>query len=173
LAGELHSYFRHAPAAILSEEAVKTSFSQNRQTDAGVGLMEVIVGVLVTLIICAVVLHLCRIGYERYELSSATTEIAERLALAREQAMSKRESVSVIFNAKANTFGLDRNGNGKLDNIEVEELPGSVKLSEDTVVTFSRKGSLASRSKEPRIAVSNVRNSRYVNISALGAIDID
>ena len=135
--------------------------------------MEVIVGVLVTLIVCAVVLHLGRIGYARYELSAATTDIAQKLEQAREQAMSKHESVSVIFNAKSNTFGLDRNGNGKLDNFEVSELPDSIKLSEDTVVTFSRKGSLASKSKEPRIAISNVRNSRFVSVSSMGTIDID
>ena len=135
--------------------------------------MEVIVSVLVTLIVCVVILHLGRIGYARYELSSATTEIAQQLEQAREQAMSKHENVSVIFNAKANTFGLDRNRNGKLDNIEVKELPSSIKLSEDTVVTFSMKGSLAPKSKEPRIAISNVRNSRYVNVSSMGSIDID
>jgi Tfp pilus assembly protein FimT len=135
--------------------------------------MEVIVGVLITLIVCVVVLHLVRIGYAKYELSSATKEIAQELEQAREQAMSKHESVSVIFNAKANRFGLDRNGNGKLDNFEVEELPDSIKLSEDTVVTFSRKGLLASKSKEPRIVISNVRNSRHVSVSSMGAIDID
>ena len=152
---------------------MNTSLIPQRRGDAGIGLMEVIVGVLVTRIVCVVVLHLVRIGYARYELSSATSEIAEQLGRAREQAMSKHESVSVIFNAKANTFGLDRNGNGRLDNFEVKELPENVRLSEDTVVTFSRKGSLAPKSKEPHIAISNVRNSRYVNVSSLGTIDIE
>lgn len=135
--------------------------------------MEAIVGFLVTLIICAVVLHLCRIGYARYRLSSATEGIAHRLEQAREQAMSKRESVSVIFDAKTNTFGLDRNSNGKLETIEIEELPDSIKLSEDAIVTFSRRGSLASKSKEPRIMISDVRNTRSVSVSSMGAIDID
>jgi hypothetical protein len=135
--------------------------------------MEVIVGSLVTLIICAIVLHLARIGYAKYQLSSATKEIAQQLERARGQAMSKRESVTVIFNAKANTFGVDRNANGRLDNFESEELPKSIRLSEDVEVTFSRKGSLAPKSKEPRIAVSNVRSSRYINVSSVGTIDID
>ena len=152
---------------------MSTSLMPKRRTDAGIGLMEAIVGALVTMIVCVVVLHLARIGYAKYELSSATNNIAQQLQQARERAMSKHESVSVIFNAKANRFGLDRNSNGKLDNFEAEELPGSIRLSEDTVVTFSRKGSLAPKSKEPRIAISNVRNSRYVNVSSMGAIDID
>jgi Tfp pilus assembly protein FimT len=135
--------------------------------------MEAIVGFLVTLIVCAVVVHLCRIGYARYRLGSATKGIAQQLAQAREQAMNKRENVSVIFNAKANVFGLDRNGNGRLDSFEIEELPDSIKLSEDTVVTFSRRGSLASKSKEPRILISNVRDTRAVNVSSMGSIDID
>ena len=135
--------------------------------------MEAIVGFLVTLIICAVVAHLCRIGYARYRLSTATKGIAEELEQAREQAISKRENVSVIFNAKMNTFGLDRNGNGKLDNFEIEELPDSIKLSEDAVVTFSRRGSLASKSKEPRIKISNVRDTRSVSVSSMGTIDIE
>jgi hypothetical protein len=135
--------------------------------------MEAIVGFLVTLIVCAVVVHLCRIGYARYKLSTATKGIAQQLERAREQAMSRRENVSVIFNAKANTFGLDRNGNGRLDSFEVEELPDSIKLSEDTVVTFSRKGSLASKSKEPRIMISNVRDTRSVSVSSMGAVDIE
>jgi hypothetical protein len=135
--------------------------------------MEAIVGSLVTLIICAVVFHLCRIGYARYRLSSATEGVAERLVQAREQAISKRENVSVIFNARANTFGLDRNGNGRLDNFEIEELPETIKLTEDAVVTFSRKGSLAPKSKEPHIMISNVRDSRSVSVSSMGAIDIE
>lgn len=135
--------------------------------------MEAIVGFLVTLIICAVVVHLCRVGYARYRLSTATKGIAEQLEQAREQAKSRRENVSVIFNARANTFGLDRNGNGKLDSFEIEELPDSIKLSEDTVVTFSRRGSLAPKSKEPRILISNVRDTRAVSVSSMGTIDID
>lgn len=135
--------------------------------------MEAIVGFLVTLIVCAVVVHLCRIGYARYRLGYATKGIAQQLEQAREQAMNRRENVSVIFNAKANVFGLDRNSNGKLDSFEIEELPDSIKLSEDTVVTFSRRGSLASKSKEPRILISNVRDTRAVSVSSMGSIDID
>ena len=135
--------------------------------------MEAIVGSLVTLIIVAVAVHLCRIGYARYKLSSATQGVAERLEQARDQAMSKRENVSVIFNARANTFGLDRNGNGRLDSYEMEELPESIKLSEDATVTFSRRGTLAAKSKEPHIMISNVRDSRSVSVSSMGSIDIE
>ena len=152
---------------------MSTSLKTQRRTDAGLGLMEAIVGALATLIVCAVLLHVGRIGYARFELSSATNGIAQQLEQARERAMVKHESVSVIFIAKENKYGLDRNDNGKLDNFEAEELPDSIRLSEDTVVTFSRKGSLAPKSKEPRIAISNVRNSRFISVSSLGVIDID
>jgi Tfp pilus assembly protein FimT len=164
----------HAPAACLLEEKVSIRFKPQRLSDdAGMGLMEAIVGFLVTLIVCAVAVHLCRIGYARYRLATATKGIAQQLEQAREQAVNRRENVSVIFNARANTFGLDRNGNGKLDTFEIEELPDSIKLSEDTVVTFSRRGSLASKSKEPRIMISNVRDTRSVSVSSMGTIDID
>lgn len=152
------------------------AFSKPRsgwRADAGLGLMEAIVGLLVVLIVGSVILHLCRMGFAMYKLNSATGGIAQELELAREQALSRRSSVSVIFNARDKTFGVDRNGNGRLDAVELEELPDGVDIDEDAVVTFARSGRLAPGSKQPNIVISNTRNSRRVSVDKSGTIEID
>jgi len=143
------------------------------RSEAGLGLMEVIVGVLVTLIVGSILLHLIRLGYEMHKLNIATRGIAEKLGVAREQAMSNRQEFSVIFEAQKKRFGLDRNYNGRLDSIEANEMPEGVVISEDATVTFTRTGRLSRDSKEPQIIISNSRDSRKITVSSMGAIDID
>ena len=147
--------------------------NQERDDQAGLGLMEAMVGILLGLILASVVLHLGRMGVSMYKLNSTTGGIAQQLQLAREQAVSRRSTVSVIFQAKEKRFGLDRNGNGRLENFEAEELPSGLDLSEDAVVTFARSGYLAPGSKEPSIVISNARNSRRVSVSKAGLIETD
>ena len=142
-------------------------------TENGLGLMEVIVGILVMLIVSSILLHLIRLGYEMHKLNSATTVIAEKLGVAREQAMTQRQDFSVIFEAENKRFGWDRNNNGRLDSAEADELPEGVGIAEDSVVTFTQTGRLKKGSKEPEIIISNTRNSRKITVSSLGAIDID
>ncbi|MEK6324014.1 MAG: GspH/FimT family protein [Acidobacteriota bacterium] len=152
------------------------AFSKPRfcqREEAGLGLMEAIVGFLVVLIVGSVLLHLGRTGFAMYRLNAATSGIAEELDLAREQAVARRVSVSVIFNAKQKLFGLDRNGNGRLDSVEAEELPDGVEISEDAVVTFARSGNLAPGSEQPSIVISNTAKSCRVSVSKSGAIEID
>lgn len=144
-----------------------------RRTEAGLGLMEAIVGLLVVLIVGSVLLHLGRMGFAMYRLNAATGGIAEELELARGQALEQRISISVIFNAKERMFGVDRNGNGRLDSVEAEELPAGVDISEDAVVIFARSGNLAPGSKQPNIVVSNTTKSRRVSVSKSGTIEID
>jgi len=141
--------------------------------EAGLGLMEAIVATLLGLILASVVLHLWRMGVAMYKLNATTGGIAQELEVARSQALSRRASVSVFFEAKEKRFGVDRNGNGKLDFAEAEDLPAGVEISEDAVVTFGRSGYLAPGSKEPKIVISNVRNSRRVSVSKSGIIEID
>ncbi|MCI0487506.1 MAG: hypothetical protein L0229_13005 [Blastocatellia bacterium] len=141
--------------------------------EKGLGLMEVIVGVLVTLIVCSILLHLVRLGYEVHKLNSTTSGIADKLGVAREQAMNHRQDFSVIFEAESRRFGLDLNNNGRLDTIESDELPEGVGLLEDAIVTFSRSGNLKAGSKEPEIIISNSRDARTITVSSLGAIEID
>jgi hypothetical protein len=135
--------------------------------------MEAIVGLLAALIVGAVLLHLGRMGFAMYRLSAATDGIAEELEVARTQALERHVSISVIFKANERVFGVDRNGNGRLDNVETEELPGGVDISEDAVVTFSRSGNLAPGSRQPNIVISNTTKSRRVSVSNSGTIEID
>jgi type II secretion system GspH-like protein len=135
--------------------------------------MEVIVGALVALIIASVLLRLFNIAYSKYRLNMAISNIAQELEAAREQAIERKQNVSVIFSSKDGYFGLDRNGNGKLDYNEFEELPEEAKLSEDAIVIFTKSGKPASISRQPRIVISNARGSRNVSVSSLGAIEID
>ena len=90
-----------------------------------------------------------------------------------EAAVARRVSVSVIFLANQKVFGMDRNGNGRLDAVEAEDLPDGVEISEDVVVTFARSGNLAPGSKQPNIVISNTAKSRRVSVSKSGAIEID
>jgi Tfp pilus assembly protein FimT len=141
--------------------------------EAGLGLMEAIVGLLVILIVSSVVLHLGRMGVAMYRLNSATRGIAEELELAREQAIDSRMSVSVIFESKDKRFGVDRNGNGRLDLVEAEELPPGVDIDENAVVIFARSGNLAPGSKQPNIIISSTTKSRRVSVSKSGMIEVD
>lgn len=152
--------------------ALSRSSTQWRE-EAGLGLMEAIVGILLGLIVASLVLHVGRMGVAMYRVNSTTGGIAQELELARTQALSTRTNVSVIFQAKEKRFGLDRNGNGRLDNFEAEELPSGVEISEDTTVTFSKSGYLASGSKQPNIVISSTRSSRRVSVSKSGAIETD
>ena len=143
------------------------------RTDAGLGLMEAIVGVLVALIVGSVLLHLGRMGVAVYRINGATDGIAQQLEMARQQAINQRSNMNVIFKAKERTFGVDRNGNGRLDAFEAEELPVGVEISEDDVVTFSRSGNLVPGSKRPNIVISNTAKTRRVSVSNSGAIEIE
>ncbi|MFY9572504.1 MAG: hypothetical protein WAV20_13980 [Blastocatellia bacterium] len=143
------------------------------RTEAGLGLMEAIVGLLVVLIVGSVLLHLGRMGLAMYKLNAATGGIAQELELARNLATERRAPASVIFDAKEKRFGLDRNGNGRLDSVEAEELPSGVEIAEDSVVTFARSGRLAPGSGQPNIVISNTSKSRRVSVSKSGTIEID
>jgi Tfp pilus assembly protein FimT len=151
--------------------ALSRQSTQSRE--AGLGLMEAIVGVLLGLIIASLVLHVGRMGLAMYRVNSTTGGIAQELELARTQALSTRTNVSVIFQAKEKRFGLDRNGNSRLDNFEAEDLPSGVDISEDAIITFSRSGYLAPGSTQPTIVISSTRESRRVSVSKAGAIETD
>lgn len=144
-----------------------------RHREAGLGLMEAIVGLLVVLIVGSVLLHLGRMGFAMYRLNAATGGIAEELEVARDQAIEHRASVSVIFDAKEKRFGVDRNGNGRLDGVEAEDLPVGVEISEDATVIFARSGNLAPGSRQPNIIISNTSKSRRVSVSKAGIVEVD
>jgi len=147
--------------------------NSSNNSEAGLGLMEAIVGVLLGLILASVLLHLGRMGVAVYRINAATDGIAQELEIARQLAVGQRVNMNVIFKAKNRTFGVDRNGNGRLDSYEAEELPTGVDISEDDVVTFSRSGKLVPGSKHPNIVISNTAKTRRVSVSSSGAIEID
>ena len=144
-----------------------------KRGDAGFGLMEVVVGALVAIIVGSVLLHLAKQGYQMYMLSSSTRSITEKLEMAREQARSQKEETRVIFEAEGNRFGLDRNKNNRLDSIEADELPSSVKLEKDVEVTFTASGKIAKGSKELRVSITTDRDQRNIKVSSMGVITID
>ena len=147
--------------------------TNSRCHQAGLGLMEAIVALLVIMIVGTVVLHLGKMGFAMYRLNAATGGIAEELEIAREQAIESRASISVIFDAKDERFGLDRNGNGRLDNVEAEDLPTGVEISEDAIVIFARSGNLAPGTKQPNIIISSTTKSRRVSVSKSGVVEVD
>lgn len=135
--------------------------------------MEVIVGSLCAVIVAFVLLQVVRIGYAKATLRWATEGIVAELANAKSQARARGQNVSVIFDARHNRYGIDRNGNGSLDPNEADDLPEEMSLAEDAAITFTKNGVLAPKSKEPQINVSNARDSHKVTVSSAGIIDVD
>lgn len=146
---------------------------RDRQGERGLGLMEVIIGVLLGLILASVMLHLVKLGFAMYKLNGATREVAIELEKARATAMAKNEMTGVIFDARQKKFGLDKNRNGRLESGESSELPEGVTIAEDGLILFTSSGSLSKTSKEPKILISNARDTKSVSVSSHGAIQID
>ncbi|MEW6129187.1 MAG: GspH/FimT family pseudopilin [Acidobacteriota bacterium] len=144
-----------------------------RVGEFGMGLMEIIVGVLIAAIIGFIALHLVNLGLAMYKLSSGANSVAEKLENAKQMAINQNQEVSVIFDSKDNLFGIDRNNNGRLESVETEEMPDGISISQDGLVIFSRNGKLNKNSKEPSIVVRNSRDSKRVNVSAAGIIEIE
>jgi hypothetical protein len=146
---------------------------KSKRDEKGLGLMEVIVGILAAAIVGFIALHLVNLGLAMYKLSSGAKDIAEKLERAKDLAVSQNKDVSVLFNSKENRYGIDRNGNGKLESAEFEEMPEGITLSQDGLVTFSRSGKPSKDSKEPSIVIRNTRDSKRVSVSSLGAVEIE
>ncbi len=141
--------------------------------DAGWGMMEIIVGILLAAIVGFISLHLINLGLAMYKLNSGAKGVAEKLETAKQMAVTQNKEISVLFDANANKFGIDRNTNGKLESAEAEDMPDGVSISQDGQVVFSRAGRLLKDSKEPSIVIRNTRDSRRVSVSSMGAIEID
>ncbi|MFL6216735.1 MAG: hypothetical protein ACJ74J_22825 [Blastocatellia bacterium] len=144
-----------------------------RTSEAGIGLMEVIVGSLCALIVAFVLLQVGRIAFSKIKLRWATESLARELNDAKDLASARGQNVCVLFDAKRNRYGIDRNGNGSLDSNEAEDLPEEMSLSEDAAVIFTKAGHLAPKSKEPQIIVSNARDSHNIKVSSAGVIAVD
>lgn len=141
--------------------------------EQGLGLMEIIVGILLTAIVGFIALHLINLGVAMFKLSSGAKDVAQKLESARQSAISQNKEVGVIFDAKENRFGVDRNGNGRLETAEIEELPEGISISQDGHVIFNRAGKLTADSKEPSIVIRNTRDSKRVSVSSMGSIEIE
>ena len=144
-----------------------------KRDENGLGLMEVIVGILLTAIIGFVALHLVNLGIAMYKLSSGAKDIAQKLEKAKDMAVSQNKEISVLFDSKENKYGIDRNGNGRLESAEFEEMPEGTSLSQDGQIIFSRSGKPTKDSKEPSIVIRNTRDSKRVSVSSLGAVEIE
>lgn len=145
----------------------------SRRSEAGIALMDFIFSFSVMLILGSITVHLLNVAYGHYELKKAASIVADKLQVARGVAKEKGQSTSVIFDFATNALGVDENHNGKLESVEAEYLHHTVKLSEDSVVTFSTTGGPHGTGKLPEIIVGNSRASYAVRVSAQGAIDID
>ncbi|HKV37590.1 MAG TPA: GspH/FimT family protein [Blastocatellia bacterium] len=141
--------------------------------DAGRGMMEVIVGILVVAIVGSIFLHVIKLGVAMYTLNSTAGDVADELNKARVMAVKENRKVNVIFSVDNNTYGIDLNGNGVLDGGEAEDLPSGVTLSENTVVTFLPSGDLPPTAKEPAISLSNTRSSHNVRVSSMGSVTVE
>jgi hypothetical protein len=117
----------------------------NGVSDAGRGMMEVVVGLLV----------------------------ADHLNRARSLAMTENRKVAVLFDVEKNVYGIDLNGNGKLDPAESEDLPEGIALTEDCAVVFLPSGNLPPKAKGPQIVLSNNRTSRSISVSSLGSVSVE
>lgn len=157
------------------ENAMQNLDSPNppKGSEHGWGLMEIIVGILLTAIVGFIALHLINLGVAMFKLSSGAKDVAQKLESARQLAINQNKDIGVIFDAKENRFGIDRNGNTRLETAEVEELPEGISISQDGFVVFNRTGKLTKDSKEPTIVIRNTRDSKRVSVSSMGSIEIE
>ncbi len=144
-----------------------------RRSEAGVALMDFIFSFSVMLILGSITVHLFNVAYGHYELKKAASIVAGKLEVARGLAKEKGQPTGVIFDFTTNTLGVDENHNGKLESVETEYLHHTVRLSEDSLITFSTAGGPQGAGKLPEVIVGNSRASYTVRVSAQGTIDID
>src|SRR5262245_15703726 len=97
--------------------------SETYDGSRGRGMMEVIVGLLVVMIVGSLFVHVVRLGYQVYQLNSASGTVADQLKRAREIAIRQNRKINVVFDEEKNQYGIDLNGNGKLDGAEGEDMP--------------------------------------------------
>jgi Tfp pilus assembly protein FimT len=147
--------------------------SETYDSSRGRGMMEVIVGILVVMIVGSLFIHIVRLGYQVYQLNSASGTVADELTKARQMAIKQNRKVSVLFDQASNQYGIDLNGNGILDGAEGEEMPEGVAISDSTVIVFLPSGGLPPKSKDPHIVITNSRNSRSISVSAMGAVSVE
>jgi len=136
-------------------------------------MMEVIVGLLVVMIVGSLFVHVVRLGYQVYQLNSASGTVADQLKRAREIAIRQNRKINVVFDEEKNQYGIDLNGNGKLDGAEGEDMPEGIAISDSAVIVFLPSGSLPPKTKEPHIVLTNSRNSRSISVSAMGAVSVE
>jgi hypothetical protein len=147
--------------------------AETQSRDRGAGMMDFIVGALVVLILGSILLHIFRLGYSMYRLNEASAAISQELNDARQQAIKGNKKVSVIFETDQNVFGIDKNGNGKLERSEADDLPGGVQISEGAEISFLPSGSPPAKSKKPKITISNSKGSRNISVSSMGSVEIE
>jgi hypothetical protein len=140
---------------------------------AGRGMMEVVVGLLVAVILGSIFVHVVKMGISMYTLNSTTGDVAEHLNRARSLAMSENRKVTVFFDVEKNVYGIDLNGNGKLDPGETEDLPDGIALAEDCAVVFLPSGNLPPKAKLPQITISSTHNSKNVSVSSFGTVSVE
>jgi len=147
--------------------------SEDYSGSRGRGMMEVIVGLLVVMIVGSIFVHIVRLGYQVYQLNSASSGVADELNKARGIAIQQNRKVSVVFDEQKNQYGIDLNGNGQLDGGEAEDMPEGITISDSAIITFLPSGSLPPKTKDPHINITNTRNSRSISVSAMGAVSVE
>src|SRR5215470_5249965 len=152
---------------------LRRSAYETYDSSRGRGMMEVIVGILVVMIVGSLFVHVVRLGYQVYQLNGATGTVADQLNRARQVAIKENRKVSFIFDEEKNQYGVDLNGNGKLDGAEGEDMPDGIAISDSAVIVFLPSGNLPPKTKEPRIVLTNSRNSRSISVSAMGAVSVE
>ena len=156
---------RHNPRA--------RSASETYDSSRGRGMMEVIVGLLVVMIVGSLFVHIVRLGYQVYELNTAGSTVADELNKARQIAIKQNRKVSVVFDEEKNQYGIDLNGNGKLDGAEGEDMPEGIAISDNAVIVFLPSGNLPPKTKDHHIVITNSRTSRSITVSAMGAVSVE
>lgn len=140
---------------------------------AGRSIMEVVVGLLVAVILGSVFVHIVKMGISMYSLNSTSGDVAAHLNRARSLAISENRKVTVFFDVDKNVYGIDLNGNGKLDPGESEDLPEGIALAENCSVVFLPTGNLPPKTKGPQIILSNNRNQKNISVSSMGTVSIE
>lgn len=140
--------------------------------DKGFSLFEVTAVAIVVLALSAITVPGMYSVYSSYKLSTTTETVSAMLQTARARAMRDGKSVTVIFNSSIHQFGIDENGDGRLEAEESFAAPDGISFQPYVSITFMPNGELPAGVTSAAVTISNGSESRSINVMRDGQIEI-
>lgn len=138
----------------------------------GFSLFEVSSVILLVLTLSAITVPGMYSVYNSYKLTSTTQAISATLQSARVRAVRENRTVSVIFNASSRQFGIDEDGNGRLEPKEAFLIPNGVSFGPYITISFMPDGLLPEGMSALAVTVTNGSETRSINVLPNGELKL-